>query len=49
MAMSKDQSLTPKEINLIKLIRSMDYGEIKIIVQNGGPVRVEETKKSIKL
>jgi len=41
--------LTDKEEKLIRLIRKIEYGEIKIIVQDKQPVRVEETKKSIKL
>ncbi len=41
--------LTEREENLLRLIRKIEYGEIKIIVQDKQPVRVEETKKSIKL
>lgn len=41
--------LTEKEINLLKLIRNIEYGEIKIIIQDKQPIRVEELKKSIKL
>lgn len=41
--------LTSKERKLVKLMRETDYGELRIIVQNGEPVRVEEVKKSIKL
>ena len=38
-----------KEEKLLKLIRETEFGEIKIIIQDGVPVRVEEIKKSIKL
>jgi len=41
--------LTEREENLIRLIRNIEYGEVKIIVQNKQPIRVEEVKKSIKL
>jgi len=41
--------LNDKEKKLINLIREMRYGEIKIIVQDKVPVRVEEFRKSIKL
>jgi len=41
--------LNDKELNLIHLIREIAYGEIKIIVQDKVPVRVEEFKKSHKL
>lgn len=44
-----DERMTTKEKNLIYLIRSLEYGEIKIIVQDGQPIRIVETKKSIKL
>ena len=38
-----------KEKKIIELIRKMDFGEIRIIIQDGSPIRVEEIKKSIKL
>lgn len=41
--------LNEKELNLIHLIREIAYGEIKIIVQDKVPIRVEEFKKSYKL
>lgn len=37
-----------KEESLLKLIRSMGYGELHIYVADGQPVRAEEVKKSIK-
>jgi hypothetical protein len=47
--MNEGKPLTTREANLIRIIRSIKYGEIKIIVQEGQPIRVEEIKKSIKL
>lgn len=41
--------LTDRERNLINLIRKTEFGEIKIIIQNNVPIRVEEFKRSIKL
>ncbi|MBU5437887.1 DUF2292 domain-containing protein [Tissierella sp. MSJ-40] len=41
--------LNEQEENLIDLIRETEFGEIKIIIQNSIPIRVEEVKKSIKL
>ena len=41
--------INEKEKHLIELIRDMEYGELKIVVQNSLPIRVEEIKKSIKL
>ena len=38
-----------KEIHLLKIIRELQFGEIKIIVQDGQPIRIEEMKKTIKL
>jgi hypothetical protein len=38
-----------KEEKIIELIRKMDFGEIKVIVQDGNPIRIEEIRKSIKL
>lgn len=40
---------TEKELKLIDIIRNTDYGEIRIVVQEGKPIRIEEIKKSIKL
>ena len=38
-----------KEIKLLDIIRELKFGEVKIIVQDGLPIRIEELKKSIKL
>ena len=39
---------TEKEKLLLKTIRELGYGEIRIFVADGQPVRAEEIKKSIK-
>ncbi|MCD1146808.1 DUF2292 domain-containing protein [Peptoniphilus sp. KCTC 25270] len=41
--------VSEKEKNLIENLRCLPFGEIKIIVQNNEPIRIEEIKKSIKL
>ena len=41
--------LTSQEKKLIDVIRKVQYGEVKIIITDGTPVRIEEVKKSIKL
>ncbi|SHI68190.1 DUF2292 domain-containing protein [Lutispora thermophila] len=41
--------LSEKEKKLIELIRKIEYGEIKVIIQDKLPIRIEEMKKSIKL
>ncbi len=42
-------NLTDKEFKLLKLIREIKFGEIKIIIQDSIPIRIEEVRKSIKL
>ena len=37
------------EKQLIHMIRDLKYGEIRVIVQDGKPVRAEEIKKSVVL
>lgn len=44
-----EQGLSKKEAELLALLRNLDYGEMRIIVQAGKPVRVEEIRKSIQL
>lgn len=41
--------LTDKETKLLEIIRRMEFGEVRVIVTDGIPTRVEEIKKSIKL
>jgi len=41
--------LSEKENKLIQLIRNIEYGEIRVIIQDRTPIRIEEMKKSIKL
>jgi len=41
--------LTPQEQKLIELLRKIRFGEVRIIMNDGVPTRVEEVKKSIKL
>ncbi len=41
--------LTEKEARLMEIIRKLDFGEVRIVIQDGVPTRVEEIKRSIKL
>ncbi len=41
--------MSDKEQRLIALLRGIQYGEVKIVIQDGVPIRIEEIKKSIKL
>ena len=43
------QQYTLKEEKLLQLIREIKYGELKIFIADGQPIRVEEVRKSIKL
>ncbi len=45
----KSKDMSEKEQRLLDIIRQMDYGEVRVIVTDGKPTRVEEIKKSIKL
>ena len=41
--------LSEQERKIIRILRKMDYGEIRIIINGGKPTRMEEIKKSIML
>ena len=41
--------LSEQERKIIRILREMDYGEIRIIINGGKPTRMEEIKKSIML
>jgi hypothetical protein len=45
----KEENLNEKEKKLLKIIREIGFGEIKVIINEGKPIRIEELKKSIKL
>ena len=40
---------TEKERKLLEIIHSIEHGEIRVVIQDNIPIRVEELKKSIKL
>ena len=41
--------LTKAEKQIIEVIRSLDYGEIRIMIKDRKPLRVEEIRRSIQL
>lgn len=41
--------ITKEEKHLIEIIRSIEFGEVRAVVNNGRLNRIEEIKKSIKL
>ncbi|WP_206460091.1 DUF2292 domain-containing protein [Anaerovorax sp. IOR16] len=45
-----DLTVTQKEeVKLLALIREIKYGELRVIINEGKPIRVEDVRKSIKL
>ncbi|MDR0812811.1 MAG: DUF2292 domain-containing protein [Oscillospiraceae bacterium] len=42
-------TLTEQEKKIILLLREVKFGEVKVVVQDGIPVRLDEIRKSIKL
>ncbi len=49
MQTENSKTLSKAETELIKIIRSLDFGEVRIIVKDSRPIRIEEIKKSIQL
>ena len=41
--------LSEREEKLIRLIRDLKFGELRLFIADSQPVRLEEVKKSIKL
>ena len=46
---TSELKLTDREAKLLAIRRKMDFGEVRVVVTDGIPTRVEEIKKSIKL
>ena len=49
MQQSGNLIITNAEKQLIQLIRSLEYGELRIMVKDSKPIRVEEIRRSIQL
>ncbi len=45
----KNMVLTKAEKQLIEVIRSLDYGEVRVMIKDNKPIRVEEIRRSIQL
>lgn len=41
--------LSEQEKKVVELMRGIDFGELRIVINNSKPVRVEEIKKSVQL
>ena len=48
MAENTPLRLSEKEASLIRLIREIGFGELRVMVADGQPVRAEDIRKSIK-
>lgn len=46
---TKTMELTNREAKLIRLIRAIGYGELRVMIKESVPIRVEEIRKSIQL
>lgn len=42
-------NVSEQEMKVLGLMRSIDYGEFRVIINHFKPVRVEEIKKSVQL
>ena len=49
MQPDKNTTLTKAEQRLIEVIRSLDYGEVRVMIKDNRPIRVEEIRRSIQL
>lgn len=49
MAATTSLLVTRAEKQLIEMVRALEYGELRILVKDKKPIRVEEIRKSIQL
>lgn len=49
MQPEKNFVLTKAEKQIIEVIRALDYGEVRIMIKDNRPIRVEEIRRSIQL
>ena len=47
MQSEKNMVLTKAEKQLIEVIRALDYGEVRVMIKDNRPIRVEEIRRSI--
>ena len=41
--------LTKAEKQIVEVIRTLDYGEVRVMIKDNKPIRVEEIRRSIQL
>lgn len=51
MQLNKQEMIkvTAEEKRMLEIVRNIQFGEARIVVNDGNPIRIEEIKKSIKL
>lgn len=42
-------TVTKAEKQIVEMIRALDYGEMRIVIKERKPIRVEEIRRSIQL
>jgi len=45
----KNMVLTKAEKQLIEVIRALDYGEVRVMIKDSRPIRVEEIRRRFQL
>ena len=43
------ETLTDPERRVLSVMREIEYGEIRVVINGGKPVRIEEVRKSVRL
>ena len=49
MQQTSEMVLSKAEMQIIEVIRALDYGEVRIMIKDKKPIRVEEIRRSIQL
>ena len=49
MQPEKNLVLTKAEKQISEVIRTLDYGEVRVMIKDSRPIRVEEIRRSIQL
>ena len=49
MQTEKSIELSKAEKQLIEVIRALEYGEVRVMIKDNRPIRVEEIRRSIQL
>lgn len=44
-----EEELCLQEQKFLEVIRGMDHGEVRVVITDGKPIRIEEIKKNIEL